>query len=204
MKKIDVALILGLVISIMISQINAFANNLDGIRLHILANSDSDEDQQLKLKVRDAILNEAKYIFSDSSDKLAAEEQIIDNIDKIKKIAEKTIKLNGYNYSVKCELAYMEFNERKYDSITLPAGYYDALRITIGEGKGHNWWCVMYPQFCVAPCIKDSELEAFSDEEIKILKNSQNYKVRFKCVDWYKMLRKKYKFVWLWTIHMIN
>ena len=98
MKKIDVALILGLVISIMISQINAFANNLDGIsdnvvRLHILANSDSDEDQQLKLKVRDAILNEAKYIFSDSSDKLAAEEQIIDNIDKIKKIAEKTIKL---------------------------------------------------------------------------------------------------------------
>ena len=92
-------------------------------------------------------------------------------------------------YPVKCELTYMEFNERKYDSITLPAGYYDALRITIGEGKGHNWWCVMYPQFCVAPCIKDSDLQEFSDEEIKILKNSQKYKVRFKCVDWYKMLR---------------
>jgi len=196
MKKIDIALIIGLILTIIISSTNAFAKDLDDIsdsvvRLHILANSDSAEDQALKLKVRDAILKETSSIFSQGKTRLEAEQLVIDNLDKIKKIAEKTIAENGYSYSVKCELTYMEFNERTYDSITLPAGKYDALRITIGEAKGKNWWCVMYPQFCIAPSIKNQDLNTFKTADVKIMKAPTKYKVRFKCVDLFNKIKKK-------------
>jgi len=195
MKKIDIALFIGLIFTIFISSANAFAKNLDGIsdsvvRLHILANSDSKEDQALKLKVRDAILKETAEIFTQGETRGEAEQLIVDNIDKIQEIAERTVEENGYSYPVKCELKYMEFNDRTYDCITLPAGYYDALRITIGEANGKNWWCVMYPQFCIAPSIKSSELKTFEKSEVKIMEAPKKYKVRFKCVDWYKKVKR--------------
>lgn len=196
MKKIDITLLIGLVLTIIISSVNAFAKDLDDIsqnvvRLHIIANSDSDEDQALKLKVRDEILKETSFIFNQGENKLGAEQLVIDNMDKIQKIAEKTISENGYDYAVKCELVYMKFNERTYDCITLPAGYYDALRITIGDAKGHNWWCVMYPQFCIAPSIDDKDLESFNAQDVKIMKEPTKYKVRFKCLKWYKIIKNK-------------
>lgn len=197
MKKIDLALLAGLIIAIIISSENAFAKDLQDIsdsvvRLHILANSDSAEDQALKLKVRDAILSETSYIFTEGKTRLEAEQLIVDNMDKIQIIAERVIAENGYSYPVKCELKYMEFNERKYDNITLPAGYYDALRITIGEAKGKNWWCVMYPQFCVSPSIRQKDLKSFSSSEVKIMKQPTKYKVRFKCVDWFNSIKRKF------------
>ena len=195
MKKIDIALLLGLIIAIIISSVDAFANNFEDIsdsvlRFHILANSDSEEDQALKLKVRDAILIETAGLFGEGESRLEVEQIVVDNLDSIQKIAERVIKENGYNYSVKCELTYMEFNDRTYDTITLPAGYYDALRITIGEAKGHNWWCVMYPQFCIAPAIKEESLEPFGKTEIKIMKKPEKYKVRFYSVDLFKKFKK--------------
>lgn len=164
MKKLDVALLLGLVIAVILSSVNAFAKDLDGIsdgvlRLHILANSDSKEDQDLKIKVRDAVLAETEALFCAGKTRLEVEQIALNNIDRIQAVAEKTIKENGYNYPVKCELTYMEFNDRTYGDITLPAGYYDAVRITIGEAKGHNWWCVMYPQLCIAPSLDKESLK---------------------------------------------
>ncbi len=176
MKKLDVALLLGLVIAVILSSVNAFAKDLEGIsdgvlRLHILANSDSKEDQELKLKVRDAVLNETEDLFCKGKTRLEVEQIALNNIDKIQDVAERTIKDNGYNYPVKCELTYMEFNDRTYGDITLPAGYYDAVRITIGEAKGHNWWCVMYPQLCIAPSLDKESLEP-----IDTSLNKENFK----------------------------
>lgn len=218
MKKLDVALLLGLVIAVILSSVNAFAKDLEGIsdnvlRLHILANSDSEEDQALKIKVRDAVLAETADIFCQGDTRLEVEQIALNNLEKIQAIAEKTIKENGYNYPVKCELTYMEFNDRSYDDITLPAGYYDAVRITIGEAKGHNWWCVMYPQLCVAPSLdqksldsskqlenntitkskkteEDEKLKDFSKSEIKIMKKPQKYKCRFYSVKLFRQVKK--------------
>ncbi len=176
MKKLDVALLLGLVIAVILSSVNAFAKDLEGIsdgvlRLHILANSDSKEDQELKIKVRDAVLAETADLFCKGKTRLQVEQIALNSIDKIQTVAEKTIKENGYNYPVKCELTYMEFDDRTYGDITLPAGYYDALRITIGEAKGHNWWCVMYPQLCIAPSLDKESLKpietSLEDESFK-------------------------------------
>ncbi len=176
MKKLDVALLLGLVIAVILSSVNAFAKDLEGIsdgvlRLHILANSDSKEDQELKLKVRDAVLAETEDLFCKGKTRLEVEQIALNNINKIQDVAERTIKDNGYNYPVKCELTYMEFNDRTYGDITLPAGYYDAVRITIGEAKGHNWWCVMYPQLCIAPSLDKESLEP-----IDTSLNKENFK----------------------------
>ena len=195
MKKLDIALLIGLIFTIIISSVNSFAQDLDGIsdnvlRLHILANSDSDEDQALKLKVRDAILKETEDIFKTGQSRLEVEQLAIDNMNKIKAVAEKVIKDNGYTYPVNCELTYMEFDARTYDTITLPAGYYDAVRITIGEAKGHNWWCVMYPQFCVAPSIKNETLQTFNKNEVKIMKKPKNYKIDFYSVKVFKKFKK--------------
>ena len=144
MNKLDIAFLLGLIIAIIISSVNSFAKDLENIsesvlRFHILANSDSQEDQDLKLKVRDAILEETADLFEEGHTRLEVEQIALDNLSGIQEIAERVIAENGYNYSVKCELTYMEFDARTYDTITLPAGYYDAIRITIGEAKGHNW-----------------------------------------------------------------
>ncbi len=197
MKKLDVALLLGLVLAIIISSVNAFAQDLEGIsdkvlRLHILANSDSEEDQALKLKVRDKILEETGDMFNTAKSRLEVEQLVVDNMDKIQETAEQVVQENGYDYDVKCELTYMEFDERVYDNFTLPAGYYDALRITIGEANGHNWWCVIYPQFCIAPSIDKSSLETFEDTEIKIIKQPQRYKVKFWIVDFCTWVKNKF------------
>ncbi len=241
-KKIDIALLLGLIITIIVSSTTSFARELDEIsdsvlRLHILANSDSKEDQELKIKVRDAILAETGELFISATSRKEVEQIAVYNIEKIEDIALKTITENGYNYSVECKLVNMEFDDRTYENITLPAGYYDALRVTIGEAKGKNWWCVMYPQFCIAPSLDqnslidpqktdlrventeettdyqsfqlnqnietsapmlqkqsqlylenqdEEKLSLFKSSQIKIMKQPQKYKVKFKAVEWLK------------------
>ncbi len=193
-KKLDIALFIGIIIAILVSSTNTFATDLEGIsdnvlRLHILANSNSDEDQALKLKVRDEILKESSELFTEGKSRLEVEKLVLDNMDKIQKIAEKVIADNGYNYPVKCELTHMNFDTRVYDNITLPAGDYDALRITIGSAQGKNWWCVMYPSLCVAPSIKNSDLQTFSKSQVKVLKQPAKYQVRFKCVDVFNSIK---------------
>ena len=127
-------------------------------RLHILANSDSEADQNLKLSVRDEVQKFCYNIYDNAKTKADAEKIISDKLDDIVAVAQNEVYKNGYDYPVKAEIVNMYFTNRVYDNITLPAGDYDAVRITIGEGKGHNWWCVMFPPICISAADNDAEI----------------------------------------------
>lgn len=151
-------------------------------RLHILANSDSDEDQELKLKVRDEITAYTEKLFANCKTKEESIETAKKNIENIISKANETVKKYGYNYTVDAYITNMSFDTRVYDDFTLPAGKYDALRIVIGEGKGHNWWCVLYPAVCV-PSAQDDISTALNKNETDIVTDSDKYIVKFKIVE---------------------
>lgn len=118
------------------------------IRFHVIANSDSDEDQELKLKVRDAIIQYLQPKLIKSSSIEESEEIIKGEYEQLEEISKNIINENGYNYDVKVGIEYTNFPTKQYSNIVLPAGEYKALRIVIGEGQGKNWWCVMFPPLC--------------------------------------------------------
>ncbi len=157
-------------------------------RLHVLANSDSDEDQELKLKVRDKLLAYMNSICADCSTKEEAISIAQNHKEEFKKIAEETIRENGYNYSVQININNFYFPTKNYGDISLPAGFYDALRVEIGSGKGKNWWCVMFPSLCfidVSSGVVDDEAkenleEHLSDESFNIISDSENTELKFK------------------------
>ncbi|MDO4504524.1 MAG: stage II sporulation protein R [Clostridia bacterium] len=182
------ALICGFIISVLLSFVN-FAGKCDKIsekvfRLHIIANSDSRDDQELKLKVRDRILNdfgkELMYI-----EDLETSKKIVEcNLEKIRAIAKEEIEKNGYDYEVSACITDMYFDTRKYGKISLPAGYYNAVRITIGNANGKNWWCVMFPPMCVPAAKGEHELEnVLENEEKSIVFNETQYEARFKTLE---------------------
>ncbi len=165
----------------------------DVFRLHILANSDNEEDQQLKLKVRNAVLKKGQNVFTDCS----SLEEIIasceSNIDLFEETATECIKENGYNYSVNAYVDKEYFNTREYEEITLPSGIYNALKIEIGEAKGHNWWCVMFPAICLS-AVSDSEMNNILDEEeIELINSDNKFEIRFKIVEIYEKIKSKIK-----------
>ena len=135
------------------------------IRFHVIANSDSEEDQNLKLKVRDAIINylQPKLLESESIEE--SELIIKKEYDELEKISKNIILENGYNYDVKVGIDYSKFPTKQYSNVVLPAGEYKALRIIIGEGKGKNWWCVMYPSLCIYG--SENETDSTAQEELK-------------------------------------
>lgn len=156
------------------------------LRLHILANSDSEEDQRLKLMVRNELLEHSGELFGDAGTFEQAEENISGNLDNVCAIAEELLSENGCDCKVKAEITEMYFDERQYGDLTMPEGEYTALRIEIGEAEGRNWWCVMYPQLCIpAACAETIESDTdeaedfFSDEEYDILRNPKKYRVKF-------------------------
>ncbi|MGN0509096.1 MAG: stage II sporulation protein R [Ruminococcus sp.] len=153
-------------------------------RLHILANSDEDYDQELKLKVRDKVLLYTESLFEKAHSKEEAESLISENLQAICNTAQKEVKDNGYDYPVTAQITKMYFTTRTYESYTLPSGMYDALRITIGSGNGHNWWCVMYPSICISSEESQDEAakETFNDNQYDIVKN-EKYEYKFKIVE---------------------
>ena len=142
-------------------------------RLHILANSDSESDQALKLKVRDRVLSFTEELYRGAASKEEAEELTAAKLQAIADVAADEVRKNGCDYPVKAELTNMSFTTRHYGSFTLPAGSYDALRLTIGEGEGHNWWCVMFPSLCVSGSPDARAKEVFSDGEYDVVKNEK-------------------------------
>ena len=156
----------------------------DVLRLHVIANSDSEEDQSLKLKVRDRILSETGDLFLTSTSYEEAVELTNKILPQIIDAAEDEIRANGFDYTVQAKLDYTDFDTRHYERYTLPAGEYLALNVTIGEGQGRNWWCVMFPSICLSPSLDlDDKL---SEDEIDVIKGYDNYKVKFKLVEWYE------------------
>lgn len=153
-------------------------------RLHILANSDEGYDQDLKLKVRDKVLLYTESIFENVQSKEEAENLISENLQDICNTAQKEVNDNGYSYQVTAQITKMYFTTRKYENYTLPSGMYDALRITIGRGEGHNWWCVMYPSICISTEESQDKAakETFNDSQYDIVK-SEKYEYKFKIVE---------------------
>ena len=177
------------------------------IRFHVIANSDSEEDQALKLKVKDEIL---KYLAPklEKCTTIQESRQVLKDEDgKIKAIAEKVIKENGYSYKVDSELSKENFPVKTYGAITLPQGNYEAYRILIGNGGGENWWCVMFPPLCFIDITKGEVAEektleqmkdVLSEEELDYINNeSENIQFKFKIVEVYK--RQKATF---WPFHL--
>lgn len=157
------------------------------LRFHIIANSDSKEDQALKLHVRDEILTLTDKIFSECHTKEEAVNAAREHLPEIKEKALSTVKAEGKNQNVEVYITKMHFDTRVYSDFTLPAGEYDALRIVIGNGEGHNWWCVLYPAVCVTASKKDIS-SALSENETDIVTQSDKYIVKFKIVEWIENL----------------
>ena len=161
-------------------------------RLHILANSDSEEDQELKLKVRDAVLEESEKLFASSDSIEATIELCKENIDVFQKAAEDCLRENDSSYEVNVYVDKEYFNTREYENITLPSGIYNALKIEIGEAQGQNWWCVMFPAICL-PAATDDEINDYLDEdEQKLVYADSEYEIRFKIVEIYEKIKSKF------------
>ena len=172
------------------SYVNAVSEDIaqSVFRLHVIANSDSKEDQDLKYKVRDKVLEYMNEISMDCSSKeeviLLAEE----HKEEFKKIAEDVIKENGYDYTVNISIGNFDFPTKTYGDISLPAGEYDALRIEIGEAKGQNWWCVMFPPLCFVDVTsgvvpdesKEVMKENLNDEEYNLISDKESSDIQFK------------------------
>ncbi len=188
-KSACVAFVLTVIYSIIPFQAQCTDISNEVFRLHILANSDSEKDQDLKMKVRDTVLEYTKSLFENASSKEEAEEVVFDNIEEINAVAKSVVMENGYNYPVKTEITNMYFTTRYYDSYTLPSGMYDALRITIGSGNGHNWWCVMYPSICISSAVEGDKKakETFDSSQYDIVKNEQ-YEYKFFIVELFENL----------------
>ena len=166
------------------------------VRLHVLANSDSGEDQALKLQVRDVVLERATAILEQSADRREAESRLRGQLLELERIAAEEIAAEGYDYPVTVNLENADFPTKEYDGFTLPAGEYLALRVIIGEGKGRNWWCVVFPPLCTAASadVPASALAAgFSEEEVRLItEESQGYVLKFKAVEWWETLKEKW------------
>lgn len=182
-KRITKAITGGLVLCLLCSllgvtgQASGVRENV--VRLHILANSDSTADQTVKLKVRDAVTQATagwQAATPEEMRQVAAED-----LSRIQKVAQQTVREAGYHYPVEVELTRMYFTTRQYEDTTLPAGMYDAVRVTLGEGKGQNWWCVVYPPLCLgAATIPDESLTEGQQDFV----SGGQYQVRFKVVEW--------------------
>lgn len=166
------------------------------VRLHVLANSDSQEDQALKLQVRDAVLEEATAILNTATDRKEAEARLRGQLLELERIAAETVTAQGYDYPVTLELADTEFPTREYDSFTLPAGEYLALRVLIGEAAGQNWWCVVFPPLCttVSADFAVSALAAGLDaEQVRLItEEHEGYVLKLKTVEFWEQLRQKW------------
>ncbi len=192
MKLIEKSILLGCVLTVLLTM-TGFAGRCEMIenkvfRLHVLANSDSEEDQALKLKVRDRILSYSDELFDQAQTKEDAEMLSQNSLEEIKLVAEEEIHKQGYDYPVRVELTNMYFNTRHYQEITMPAGRYDALRILIGSGEGKNWWCVMFPPMCLNTAAPENQLieAGFTGSQVKILTECENprYVLKFRILEW--------------------
>lgn len=180
------------------SYVSAISDNLYNsvFRLHVIANSDSKEDQDLKYIVRDNLINYMNENSSEFSNKEEVVQYSKHHIKDFEKIALDTIKSLGFDYPVQVEVGNFDFPTKNYGDVSFPAGYYDALRVKIGSASGKNWWCVMFPPLCfvdtttgiIPASSKESLHEELSDENYKIVSDARNvnYSFKFKIVEFFE------------------
>lgn len=193
-KNIELGVLFGLICAIVLSfarfevRCDELRENI--LRLHIIANSDSEADQNLKLAVRDEILKSSTDIFKDCRDISSACNIAETQLGVIADKANSVIKQNGFNYTATATVGDTYFETRQYDDFTLPAGTYKSLIVNLGEGKGKNWWCVVFPCVCV-PTADDAELsDSVSEDAAQTAQNPQKYIMKFKTAEIYEEFKK--------------
>ena len=195
LKIMEVALLVGLAVSLLWGVWSLQEqDDLQGkmIRLHVLANSDSAEDQSLKLEVRDRVLRETAGVLEASHNAREAQVRFREALPDIERAAEEVIRDEGYAYDVEARLEAAEFPTRVYDGFSLPAGQYLALRVLIGEAAGHNWWCVVYPPLCTAAATDLEETAVcagMAAEDVALMQENEGYELKFKSVELWEDFR---------------
>ena len=195
---LELALLIGVTVFLLTG---AWAANTQGeladrvVRLHVIANSDAEEDQALKLQVRDAVLARTEAILRASADRGEAESWLAAALPELERLAEETVAANGFDYSVTAELAETSFPTKDYDGFSLPAGKYLALRLVIGQGTGQNWWCVVFPPLCTAAAseVPETALAAgLTEDQVSLMTGEDDgYVLKFKVVEWWEELWQK-------------
>ncbi len=189
------SLLTGVYVSQRVMEVDARISRIQGnlskevFRFHVLADSDSDEAQKVKLKVRDQVLEYMKQTLPGNEDMVSASQTkkwAKEHLREIEDIAEKVIREEGYSYRAKAEVSVCYFPDKRYGDITFPQGYYEALRIKLGKAKGHNWWCVLYPNLCFtsSTCAvvdeegKEELKEVLTDEEYEMVTATSDFKIK--------------------------
>ena len=191
LKKWEVALLSGILVAVLMGayldrEQAALADSV--IRLHVIANSDSRADQQLKYQVRDRILTEAAALYQPGDDLQQVRKSMEDNLNLLAQAGREVVEEQGYDYPVSAQLERTWFPTKKYTDFALPAGNYTALRIVVGEGKGENWWCVAFPPLCLGSVSETVEEAAaagnFTSEQVSLITGeSGGYVVKFKAME---------------------
>lgn len=162
----------------------------DVLRLHVVADSDSEYDQMLKLMVRDAVLEKGEEIFYGTVNAVNAEKIITPKIPVLEAAAKEVLSENGCNNQVSITVAEEYFSTRCYEKFTMPAGVYKAVRVNIGSAQGRNWWCVMFPPLCLPAASADADA-FFTENEMKVISSSPEYEPRFKIVEIIESIKNK-------------
>lgn len=158
------------------------------VRLHVIANSDSDTDQALKLKVRDAVLASMPEILGNADDRESALENLSKNLERVRLIAQNVVNSEGYDYTVSVALGDEKYPTKSYENVCFPAGVYKSLQIKIGDADGKNWWCVLFPQLCLSGTKKAESAfieVGLTSDQYKVITETENtkYKIRFKVLE---------------------
>ena len=193
---LEISVAIGLVISVIFSVIS-FGVSCEDIRsnvlrLHILANSDSEKDQAIKIVVRDALLKSGSEIFDGDMSVENAKDRLSDNKIQLTAYINNILESNGFDYKSDVYLVKEYFETRSYDEFTLPAGKYLALKVVLGNGAGHNWWCVMFPPLCLPAATEKTDLDVvFEKNSTQIINSSPEYEIRFKIIELIERLKAK-------------
>jgi stage II sporulation protein R len=184
------AVALALTVGLGCTSLNAASEDIPArvLRLHVLANSDSQADQALKLKVRDRILQVSSGWMSAAKTREEAEAAAQAHLPQLQKEAEAVLRENGSQYTVRVTLEDTYFPTRQYETVTLPAGVYRALRVVIGKGAGHNWWCVLFPALCLPSAQPEQDIsDVLTPTETKLV--TGHYQIKFKSVELWEQFR---------------
>lgn len=163
------------------------------IRLHVVANSDTQEDQAQKLRVRDAVLAKVQALTVDCSTAQEAQATLAEHLPELEAAAQQTLEAEGSDYALSVSLTTENFDTRQYDTFTLPAGKYPSLRVKIGAAEGQNWWCVVFPALCSAATSDAldacAQAGGYADDEVELITGGEKeYVFRFKTLEWLKAL----------------
>lgn len=184
-------------VAVTAGSVSAYAQRCDRVRgevlrLHVLANSDSAEDQNIKLLVRDRLLEVGGALFAQASGAQEAARIAAQLQTELTAAADAVLAEHGCDYRACVEVSKSLFPERTYEDITLPAGVYMAVRVLLGEAQGRNWWCVLFPPLCLPAAVKQESVAAFTDENGTVTQAEGGYEVKLKIVEWFSYWRQKY------------